>query len=165
MSFLSLRVASVERIIAEQVLKMYNENMVVSFDAIIERENISFKEMPDVKSDNARGQFLASGPDGCPTIYLDTKKQSLTSQRFTLAHELGHYFLHHGSCVRDTYEVMTSNNSKERSANNFASELLLPTKEIIKYRRYYRYSVERIAERFGTSVEYAHKILSNRKMI
>lgn len=165
MSILSLKVASVERIIAEQVLKMYNENMVVSFDAIIARENISFKEMPDARSDNALGQFLESGPDGYPTIYLETKKQSLTSQRFTLAHELGHYFLHHGSCVRDTYKVMTSNNSKEQSANNFASELLLPTKEVIKFRRYFRHSVERIAEHFGTSKEYTQKILSNRKLI
>jgi len=46
-------------------------------------------------------------------------------QRFTIAHELGHYILGHDSSkiVDDTFD---KDNDKERAANKFAGELLIP---------------------------------------
>jgi Zn-dependent peptidase ImmA (M78 family) len=60
-------------------------------------------------------------------------------QRFTIAHELGHYFLHAGHTVLDegrlayTVNLRNSESSKgedndEREANLFAAELLMPAK-------------------------------------
>lgn len=50
-------------------------------------------------------------------------------QRFTLAHELGHYALGHDNAPRDTPESFSSRakNPKEREANQFAAELLMPS--------------------------------------
>lgn len=44
--------------------------------------------------------------------------RSLTAQRFTVAHELGHHFLGHDTCGTDPVQ--------ERQANVFAAELLMP---------------------------------------
>jgi Zn-dependent peptidase ImmA (M78 family) len=59
-------------------------------------------------------------------------------QRFTIAHEIGHFALGHlnggGGCFRDSPTDFTSNpgKSQEISANNFAAELLMPGK-VLKY--------------------------------
>lgn len=49
-------------------------------------------------------------------------------QRFTIAHELGHFALGHGTRPRDTPAVFSSRVSDplEREANQFAAELLMP---------------------------------------
>jgi len=63
------------------------------------------------------------------------KENSLTRQRITVAHELGHYFLHKTS-FEDTDEVLFRNiqwNLYELQANQFAAELLMPKIMIIKY--------------------------------
>lgn len=66
----------------------------------------------------------------------DTKKmyinilESLQRQRFTKSHELGHFVLEHeGISEREQTPVA---NAKERAANQFAAELLMPQKLIIK---------------------------------
>ncbi len=59
-------------------------------------------------------------------------------KRFTLAHELGHYFLHKDKIDgihQDTVLFRDSNEDKlgiEYAANDFASELLLPTETFIQ---------------------------------
>ncbi|RRD32816.1 MULTISPECIES: ImmA/IrrE family metallo-endopeptidase [Streptococcus] len=66
----------------------------------------------------------------------DTKKmyvnilEPLPRQRFTKSHELGHFVLkHEGISEREQTPVA---NAKERAANQFAAELLMPQKLIIK---------------------------------
>lgn len=54
-------------------------------------------------------------------IALDDINYDLSRQRFTLAHELGHIFLHHHT----KYKYL-SNYVKEKSADAFAGELLMP---------------------------------------
>lgn len=53
---------------------------------------------------------------------------SLKRQRFTIAHELGHYFLGHGNAFRDPKEnfSMSHYDYREVSANKFAAEILMP---------------------------------------
>jgi len=61
--------------------------------------------------------------------------EPLVRQRFTIAHELGHYFLHHS---KDTFIEYRDNDRnvikgpKEIEANQFAAELLMPKKFIEK---------------------------------
>ena len=58
--------------------------------------------------------------------------ESLVRQRFTLAHELGHYALGHVSSPRDTPANFNTAvvDDAERQANRFAAELLMPAKEL-----------------------------------
>lgn len=69
--------------------------------------------------------------------YLDESKKKIfvnsselpVRQRFTIAHELGHYCLGHGSSHRNTTVprwFTQDDPSKERDANQFAADLLMP---------------------------------------
>jgi len=62
------------------------------------------------------------------TTILVNDQDAKVRQRFTIAHELGHYFLHIKE--RDTDEPIISfrsdNSPREREANSFAAALLVP---------------------------------------
>ena len=75
--------------------------------------------------------------DGDPYIWINPLENSLeTRQRFTLAHELGHLFLHINPSVSgnseyyDTAETLNRTttvwNKQEKEANDFAAKLLMP---------------------------------------
>lgn len=66
---------------------------------------------------------------------------SETRQRFTIAHELGHYFMHEGEqlIIDKSYSVnfrhstsIDGSNIKEIEANTFAGLLLIPTKFLLE---------------------------------
>ena len=65
-------------------------------------------------------------------IYLD-ERLSETEQRFVLAHELGHMFLHKraNAIFMDT-RTQFNTNKFEKEANTFAIELLVPDTEIVE---------------------------------
>lgn len=90
--------------------------------------------------------------------------------RFTIAHELGHLFLHMGYLVNkekweDTPEYQDSayyrsgHSQEEYEANEFAAAFLMPQNEFIKVSKQYlehgKYDVSEIADHFGVSVEAA----------
>lgn len=56
--------------------------------------------------------------------------ESPQRQRFTKSHELGHFVFNHGG-ISDREQTPVIN-AKERAANQFAAELLMPRKLIIK---------------------------------
>lgn len=71
------------------------------------------------------GAFLVN--DGIPTIiYRPTGNRR--RDKFTIAHEIGHYCLQHGPRHRDSPKNFFANNLTpiERAANKFAGELLMP---------------------------------------
>lgn len=136
-----------------------NEDGRVNFSDILEREGIVLKTMPDADADGASGQYLERGPTGEPTIYINTKK-SWTHQRFTLAHELGHYFLGHGSRMRDTKEQLFKRDPAEIDANRFAAELLMPENKVREYARNFL-SLEEMADRFRVSEQAMYNRLDN----
>lgn len=84
--------------------------------------------------------------------------QSLPPERrnFTIAHELGHYFLHkdHESQFVDNAENMLENTNKvfEQQANAFAAELLIP-EDVLNLMLSYRYSYFKIAKITKSSYE------------
>jgi len=60
-------------------------------------------------------------------------KRNYGHQNFTLAHELGHWFLHKGVSVSDDDSVLGySGDEVEKEANDFASELLYPELLLVK---------------------------------
>ncbi len=78
--------------------------------------------------------------EGEKTIYLNVS-ESAARQNFTLAHELAHYFLNHksneyGVYRRDSFYTVEKP-EKEREADYFAAELLMPRELIEKIKKTY----------------------------
>lgn len=75
---------------------------------------------------------------------------------FTIAHELGHYYLHKNESTHFLDEEKNfygqSEVLMEQQANVFASEILLP-QDSINLMLYYRYNFYRIAKKTGASYE------------
>lgn len=65
--------------------------------------------------------------NGQAHIYVN-RGEPIARQRFTVAHEIGHWALGHGDSFRDPAANFSSSASKyvERSANKFAACLLMP---------------------------------------
>lgn len=70
--------------------------------------------------------FIGYGENGISVICINYKRP-IGHQNFTLAHELGHWFLHNGQNISDNdRNCVYSNDIKEQEANAFAAELLYP---------------------------------------
>lgn len=91
-----------------------------------------------------------------PRIYIE-KSMSPERKKFTLAHELGHHFLHEGVKLRlDNldYSLENKDTTEESEANYFAASLLIP-KELLLKLLDQKKSVEEIADYFQVSLSAA----------
>lgn len=75
----------------------------------------------------------------------------INRKRFTVAHELGHYFLHYDRLQDGIVDSVLKrqdgiNDAIEREANKFAAELLMPTNIFIEIWNMGRYSVSDMAK-------------------
>lgn len=82
-------------------------------------------------------------------IYLNAKEPPVR-QTFTLAHELGHYFLHKGDDVLHRH-VTYSVKPEELEANHFAACLLMPKNHFITAFNLLNGNLHEIASHFGVS--------------
>ncbi|WP_320174207.1 ImmA/IrrE family metallo-endopeptidase [Maridesulfovibrio sp.] len=91
----------------------------------------SFGEITNNADQPLSGEFTLE--NGAPVIKYNATEAPVR-QRFTVAHELGHYVLHHGPRHRDEAQNFSINNYDlyEVAANNFAAELLMPA-EAVRY--------------------------------
>ncbi len=78
------------------------------------------------------GAFVRSKRRGRAIIIVNTNRKNMNHQRFTLAHELGHLFLHHENegLVERLDRGSKGRNPQEHEANLFADELLVPLQEL-----------------------------------
>lgn len=82
------------------------------------------------------------------------RTESARRQRFTLAHEIGHIVLHKGKSFVDFRKsIMDPADEKEREANRFASELLMPAEQFLQYWIRYNGDVASMAVKFAVSQE------------
>jgi Zn-dependent peptidase ImmA (M78 family) len=107
--------------------------------------------------DSVSGTLVIKGDK--KTIGVDTSHVPIR-KRFTIAHELGHFFLGHGKkdgIMLDTFTLYRNNISKEGTqkqeieANAFAAALLMPKTEVSKmlekyYAQYGETNVAKIIE-------------------
>ena len=101
------------------------------FSKIMEKENIKFKE---INSSNIK--FLGAltfGNNSQPYIMINQNIPNICRKNFTIAHELGHFFLKHKSqsgsfeCFEnDITEDKQATKNIEHEANYFASCFLMP---------------------------------------
>jgi Zn-dependent peptidase ImmA (M78 family) len=117
--------------LAKQVLRQYWDRKIPVDPTAIAR---SMKAT--VVADDSLG--LLSGmyrlEVGGPTIRFNAAEPILR-QRFTIAHELGHYVLGHGDEFRDPTRNFNTDqfNPKESAANQFAAHLLMPEEAIASF--------------------------------
>lgn len=98
-------------------------NLITSNKDYIEKYKILlFKQ--DLK-ENSSG-FIAYTEDNFAIICINYK-MNIGHQNFTIAHEIGHMFLHKGIAADDGSDIETNDSSKyEIEASDFAAELLYP---------------------------------------
>lgn len=113
--------------IVSELIKTLNLTYPIDLNKICEYFNIKIKYKPLKEAD---GYFILK--NGLKIIALkDTLKNSV-KERFTVAHELGHYLLPGHDCktlckFKDSdYIARNKYNTKEKEANAFAAQLLMP---------------------------------------
>ena len=87
-------------------------------------------------------------------VIVVEKKHPANRQRFTIAHELAHYFLHKN--VKEKFEDAvffrgSATDSIEFQANLFAGEILMPKEEFLAQIENGKSKIEELAEYFGVS--------------
>ena len=161
------------RVKADEILKKYRitKPSIDVFD-IAQREGIKIAFFnPQDDTDNNISGFLyyTPPPEKNPVIYLN-KQEYPERQIYTVAHELGHFFLEHDPSnmkvlLRNSMYI-SKKEDIEQEADAFAAELLMPKKMIEKYKKEYDLSDEDeviLAQLFGVSKAAMHARLSNLK--
>lgn len=112
------------------------EDGSIDLDAIASAVGIT--EISYQVSDKFEGLLITNHDKSTGVITVNADSHS-TKQRFTIAHELGHFLIpSHDkkvTCVSADLKATKSEkmrNSSEAEANDFASELLIPTEKISK---------------------------------
>ncbi|HVV15043.1 MAG TPA: ImmA/IrrE family metallo-endopeptidase [Candidatus Paceibacterota bacterium] len=114
---------------AEEVLSALNvKSIPISVEEIANQLKIKIGRAP---SSEFSGMLIRK--DGRALMGINNS-EGTARQRFTIAHELGHYFLHPQN---DTFVDYRQNekeprNHREREADMFAAALLMPRKEVTK---------------------------------
>lgn len=116
---------------------------------IAEKFSINFHDIDDKFPTNL--ETICESLDICPEFaelrdgmsgYFDAHQKKIFVNKFhsakricfTIAHELGHYTLGHGSSPRDEYKNYNKEQlANEYAANNFAAELLMPNEAFTQF--------------------------------
>ncbi|MBM3239954.1 ImmA/IrrE family metallo-endopeptidase [Candidatus Poribacteria bacterium] len=92
-------------------------------------------------------------------------ERSQGRERFTIAHELGHFLLHSDESTsasiffacreKDIHSTVSNRNrrGKESEANRFAAELLMPERLVEQLAQRWKASIPKMAHRFDVSAE------------
>ncbi|MEX2557807.1 MAG: XRE family transcriptional regulator [Actinomycetota bacterium] len=149
-----VRSSSPESAAREARKRTSQESIPVNVKAIARRLGVGlfFSPLPDALS-----AFLLRA-DGRAVIGVNSNQHPVR-QRFSAAHELGHFVLAHSDGSMFDYAVPTTSDGEppgydpqnEREANNFAAELLMPEKHLIEEAA--DYSLARLAKRYEVSQE------------
>lgn len=146
--------ASDARKIAEQ-----NRLTLVPLDVLALAQTLGLKVIKEPMAENTSG-YLRRGEDSW-TLGVNSLHHP-NRQRFTIAHEIGHYFLHREhSSFEDglLFRKTAGRNAQEDEANYFASLLLMPSVEF--RRNLTTSSIEQVATTFGVSKQAAELRVSN----
>lgn len=120
--------------IVENYIKAGGKIPPVPIKKIIQDHGIYLREEP---AEDSLSGFILIDSESNKTIIGVNKKHSKTRKRFSMAHELGHYLLHHneGIHIDQKTKIMLRNedskkgiNYREKEANLFAAEILMPEK-------------------------------------
>jgi len=155
--------------LAEEIRKKYNPDYVSPFPyENIEKDHdgLDIFITSDIEDSNVSGVTLYNKEKDTISIFIN-KNKHINRQYFTIAHELGHYFLHKD--IIKTEEILidfdrmldgnralfrldeSTSNMIETEANNFAAALIMPEDFVVKAWNRLD-SVEETARVFNVSV-------------
>ncbi len=147
---------SEEALIALELRKQLSLPSRVDLEALAGKLRLGIFDVPSVTFE---GALLRSSRKLAGRILIRKDIRELGRRRFTLAHEIGHFFLHGDvaiPCMPRVIEGWRDGQPEpERQADAFASELLLPTQDVVACvgKRWPSLQVvSDIAELFGTSL-------------
>lgn len=137
------------------------ESIPVNIGVLADRLGLRLYQKP--MDDDVSG-YICRGEDGRFNIFVN-ERHSVNRQRFTAAHEIGHYVLHRRLLeggTNDTRAYRTTDSVKnynpritkkhESEANAFAAALLMPEKKVIElYRLSAANDLAGLATHFGVS--------------
>lgn len=151
--------------IAESILADKSQGLVLptNLHALLRRERVDLDYFSTPRALDGRLELL----DGRPGIFVNLRERGRDHPRvrFTLAHEIGHFFLHlwrlrRGRPFRDDRIELDDEaraDPLEREANEFATEILLPrrcvTKKLAAVRQVDLAFVESLASVAQTSLQ------------
>lgn len=143
---------------AVRVLGEFGLDDVIDIDLrdLVFARNILYREAP---LGDCEGRIVF-GNKGHAIITVNSETSYLPRKRFSIAHELGHYELKHREIHYDNEASLDyyKFGNQEAEANEFASELLLPSAQFEKAVRGKAFSpsqVDDVARKFGTSLSSA----------
>jgi Zn-dependent peptidase ImmA (M78 family) len=156
---------------------MKNPDIVATADRILARAKVSAPAVPVLTIAKSHGIVVRFGPlpddlsgflvhEEERTIIGVNSRQAKPRQTFTLAHELGHYFLHPSSNFVDRKFIYFRDSRsaeaidlKEIEANEFAASFLMPERFIHAFLKGRAVDLEdddflaSLAKRFGVSTQ------------
>jgi len=138
---------------AEQIAR---EHDVIDGNGFVDVHALLYKLGGEIEVDD-RAESLEVRNPGDFTVIIPTHTSRLRD-RFTIAHELGHYFLHYRAPdkfrVGDRVSTFTrlGRNVAETQANVFASNLLMPAENFKDTFVRHNGDIVPVAENFGVSV-------------
>lgn len=135
----------------------------INISEIIRKYNFHLK-VGRFKQENVVGAYDRAAS----TIYVNSD-DPYPRQVFTVAHELGHYFLHRSKTQEIFYRTELTkldgeNPPEESQANWFAASLLMPKAIVIKYWGL-THDVEKLANIFGVSPSAVYFRLKNLQLL
>lgn len=120
-------------------------------DGLLSFINRKHGEVKYIDSGSDKAETLHVRADRSFTIYL-SKEAFAARQAFTIAHELGHLFLHTNMNARGEASFARSGSDRQEwEANWFAAELLMPEAEFRKAAKECWSNPDLLADRFGVS--------------
>lgn len=133
--------------VVEQILKKLEiSSPPVPIEKVAEFFGVRVLRYPKFP-DSVSGALLK---DGGLNIIGVNENHPATRQRFTIAHELGHYLLDHDhQAIFD--DVFDKPDNKEREANKFAAELLMPREILFEDVDRQEYDIPGLANRYDVS--------------
>jgi|GEM_PF-780411 len=145
------------RLKAASVWEEYcHKRIPVVLNDIIQQLSIPTMGVNDIEVDG----ITRNDSNGCRILYKTNIPR--VRQRFTVAHELGHAFLEHTSIFGDNEQFC--NSSREKEANAFAGELLVPSADLKLFLSENK-SLKDVMDRYDVSKETAMIAVSNNKLL
>ena len=135
----------------------------INIGKVVERSNVILK-FGEFKDKNVSGYYDKSER----TIFI-SRSESQVRKMFTIAHELGHYFLHEDKEHEIFYRLSmvkldAESKIEEQEANWFAASLLMP-KKLISHYWTLSHDFDELAALFGVSAIAVRWRLKNLELI
>lgn len=149
--------------VARHLLERFGEHLPVDIEVLVKAHNIAIRTQ--ALEDSVSGMLVIK--NGHAIIGVNENHHP-NRQRFTLAHELGHFLLHRNksSIFVDASTIFFRDNTssdgsktQEIEANAFAAELLMPEKQVREavssqpLDAFDEGAVRRLAAQFGVSAQ------------